>query len=185
MTVQRPLAVAAALLGLSLVAMPAQASPNPAPPAGESTAPASPGLQPCAPSDLSLRQAGRTSPTDPAAGTIFVLRNRGAAPCRLVGGVGIRLFDADAKEISLRFAPRTMMAMLLTLAPDAEASFTVTALPHDATDCTAGTRIDVSIPGQPAPVSAQTTLAGCSGTVLAVSNLRLGVPLTRSSSPFA
>ena len=96
--------------------------------AGAAAADVSPAaLAPCESSALALREVtvGR-APGD----ALFVLENRGAAACRIIGSVGIRLFDAAGGPIPLRFAPRTMMAMLLTLEPGAEASFTVTFAAH-------------------------------------------------------
>jgi hypothetical protein len=95
--------------------------------------------------------------------------------------VGIQLFDASGNAIPLRFAPRTMMAMLLTLAPDAVASFTVTFGPHEPGRCSVASRIEVTIPGQTASLTAPTTIAACSDVVVTVSNLRLGTaPVTPS-----
>jgi hypothetical protein len=167
-TNRRLLAVATALLILGGVGVPVPAS------AESTTAPA--GVQACAPSDLSLREAPPADADDSAPGTAFVLRNHGLTACRITGGGGIRLLDASGNAIPLRFAPRTKMAMLLTLDPGAEASFTVSFAPHDLVRCAVAARIEVTIPGLPTAVSAPTTIVACGDAVVTVSNLRLGAP---------
>ena len=167
-TVRRLLAVATALLVLGGVSVPAPAS-------AETPAPPGASLQPCASTDLALREAPPAA-AGSSAGTVFVLRNLAATACRITGGVGIRLLDANGNPIPLRFAPHTKMAMLLTLTPDGEASFTVSFAPHDSAGCAVAARIEVTIPAQLPVVSAPTTIVACSEAVVTVSNLRLSAP---------
>jgi hypothetical protein len=144
-----------------------------------------PSLQPCAPSELALRDAGRTaSGTGP--GTVFALRNLGASPCRLNGGVGVRLYGADGKQIPLQFGPNDLVLRTgLTLAPGEEASFTLAFAPPASSDCATAARIEVVLSGRPSAVAAATALAACPGATATISRLRLGLPLTRASLPYA
>jgi Protein of unknown function (DUF4232) len=133
-------------------------------------------LRSCAPSDLALREVGKTHDAHPA-GWIYAVKNHTGSACRIVGSPGLRLFDASGKELPLKFAPRTMMAMLLTLAPGAEASFTVSYGPqhgtNTATDCKRAARIEAFFPDERSPLSAKSTLPACAGLLVNVSNLRL------------
>jgi len=153
---------------------PATAAPNPQP-GPTNAAPAQ--LRSCAASDLALREViGKTDAAPPAMWT-YAVKNRSDSACRLVSNAGIRLLDAHGKELPLRFTPRTTMAMVLTLAPGNEASFTVRYAPHagdTAGECTKSARIEVLFP-QLAPLSARSTMPACSGLRVQVSNLRLGV----------
>ena len=165
--------LAAALWTAGGLATSADASPG----ARMTAPPSSPGMQPCAPSDLTLREIplGAAGGLDPV--MAYALKNSGSAACRISGGVGIRLFDADGNAAQLRFAPRTAMPMLLTLAPGDEAWFTLTyVLPLAGAACTAAGRIEVFVPPQTAAVAVKTSLAACSGATVRVSNLRAGVP---------
>jgi uncharacterized protein DUF4232 len=128
---------------------------------------------PCASSALALREVTVGRPPGEA---LFVLENRGDAPCVLIGSVGIGLFDAAGAAIPLRFAPRTKMAMRLTLEPGAEASFTVTFAAQPPERCVTAARIEVFITAQTTPLSATTSLIACTAGPVRVSNLRLGVP---------
>src|ERR1700674_3807883 len=85
-----------AVLGIGAAA--GAAEPNPSPPA-LAAAP------PCESSALAMRQVtvGRT-PGD----ALFVVENTGDKACRIIGSVGIRLFDEAGAPIPLRFAPRTL-----------------------------------------------------------------------------
>jgi hypothetical protein len=154
----------------------------------DTTPPSAPpvSLRPCAASDLVLREViGKADGAPPAVWT-YAVKNRSGSACRLVGSAGFKLLDASGKELPLHFAPRTMMAMLLTLAAGNEASFTVTYAPHArdaATDCAKSARIEVFFPDQLAPLSAKTTMPACSGLVVRVSNLRLGVASTVVPTP--
>lgn len=179
-----PLAVlAAALCAAASVCGPAFA--DAAPSAAETPPPPAPAVQPCASSDLALRQVGMGAGGGPGAVVTFALRNRGTAACRMPGGVGIRLFDAQGGALPLRFAPRTAMALLLTLAPGDEASFTVSyAPPYGSIECKPAARIEVLVPPQFEAVGAKTSVPACTGAVMVVSNLRPGVPVSvPSSSP--
>jgi hypothetical protein len=146
------------------------------------------GVAPCAASDLALREVvGKAGGTPPAMWT-YAVKNRGAAACRLIGSAGIRLIDARGKEIPLHFGVRTMMAMLLTLRPGAEASFTVSYMPQarDASpSCEKGARIEVFFPAQTTPLIAKSTMTGCSGLLVRVSNLRLGVASADEPTPMS
>lgn len=165
----RPLAVLVTVLGfLEGTGSPALAAePNPAAATDQA-------LRPCAPPDLALREVSATVGALPAA--VYGLRNRGAAACRISGTAGIRMFDAQGKQIELRFGPKSAMPMLLTLAPGDEASFTVTYGRTGTEQCATAARIDVYLPPQPAPISAATSFRACALPSLRVSNLRLGVP---------
>src|ERR1700681_464056 len=134
---------------------------------------------PCAPSDVSLRQVTNAAPPSPDVETVYALQNGGATPCRVSGGVNIRLFDAQGKLIELRFAARNRMAMLLTLAPGDEATFSISFAPHAPMESVTTARIEVYVAAQLVPVSAPTTIAAFSGPAVRVSNLRL-VPSTPS-----
>ena len=153
-----------------------QTEPTNAPPAQ---------LRACAASDLALREViGKADGAPPAMWT-YAVKNRSGSACRLIGSAGIRLLDARGKELPLRFAPRTMMAMLLILASGNEASFTVSYAPHarDAgSECTKSARIDVLFP-QLAPMSARSTMPACTGLLVHVSNLRLGVAEAEVPAP--
>ena len=162
--VRRLLAVATALLVLGGAGLPA--------PASAQTPESAPS---CFAANLSLREAPSPDGVAPSTATVFVVRNLGTMACRITGGLGIRLFDADGNAIPLRFAPRTMMALLLTLAPGAEASFTIGFGPHDAARCTIAARVEVAIPGQLPALGAPVTMTACSDAVATVSNLRLGL----------
>ena len=70
-----------------------------------------------------------------------------------------------------------MMAMLLTLPPGYEASFTVGYVPRGAQGCPASTSIAVSMPAQTEPLAAASTIMACTGPEVRVGNLRIGVPL--------
>jgi uncharacterized protein DUF4232 len=153
----------------------------PAAAASEPVATPAPALQPCVASDLSLREVSAPAAPDPSA--LYALENTGSAACRISGGVGIRLFDPDGKPIPLRFAPRTAMALLLTLAPGQEASFTVTTGPHASGRCAPSARIEVFVAPQPVPVAAKTAFVVCAGGLTRVSNLQLGVPSAVPSAP--
>jgi len=113
------------------------------------------------------------------AGWTYGVKNHSGSSCRIVGSPGIRLFDASGKELPLKFAPRTMMAMLLTLPPGGEASFTVSYGPQNttntATDCKRAARIEVFVPDLQSPLSAKSTMPACTGRLVHVSNLRLGI----------
>jgi hypothetical protein len=153
-----------AVLGIGAAA--GAAEPNPSPPA-LAVAP------PCESSALALRQVTVGRPTGDA---LFVLENRGDAACRIIGSVGIRLFDGSGTLIPLRFAPRTRMAMLLTLEPGAEASFTVTFAAQPPESCVTAARVEVFLTGQATPLSTTTSFVACTAGPVRVSNLRLGVP---------
>ena len=153
-----------AVLGIGAAA--GAAEPNPSP-AASAVAP------PCESSALALRQVtvGR-SPAD----ALFVVENGSDKACRIIGSVGIRLFDDSGAPLPLRVAPRTLMAMLLTLEPNAEASFTVTFAAQPPERCVTAARIEVFLAAQTTPLSTTTSLLACTGAPVRVSNLRLGVP---------
>jgi Protein of unknown function (DUF4232) len=139
------------------------------------SAPASPVDAPCA--DLALREV-RTYPSgEPAPDAIYAVQNRSAAPCRIAGNVNIRLLDRTGGAFALRFGVRTMLAVLLTLPPGYEASFTVGYAPHPAQRCPVSTSIAVFVPGRTEPLTAPSTLVACSGPDVRVGNLRAGIPL--------
>jgi hypothetical protein len=132
---------------------------------------------PCEVSDLTLREIRTAPPGALAADAIYAMQNRGRAPCTIVGAVGIRLTGADGKAIPLRFAVRNTMAMVITLVPEHEASFTVAYAPPVPAKCAVSTNIDVFVPTQTTPVRAPATLMACTGAQARVSNVRNGVPL--------
>jgi hypothetical protein len=145
----------------------ARAAEPGASPAASAAAPA------CATSALALREVTLGRPPGEA---LFVLENRGDAACRISGSVGIRLFDAAGAPIPLQFAPRMAMALLLTLEPGAEASFTVAFAAQSPQRCVNAARIEVSLAAQTVPLSETTSMIACTGAPVRVSNLRLGVP---------
>ncbi len=132
---------------------------------------------PCESSALALRQVRSDGPGGDA---LFALQNRGDTACRIGGGVGIRLFDAAGAPLALHFAPRTKMALLLTLEPGAEASFTIGFAAQSAPGCVTAARIELDFTPQLAPknvaLSAPATLTACTAGPVRVSNLQLGVP---------
>jgi hypothetical protein len=132
---------------------------------------------PCQVPDLALREIRTAPPGALAADAIYALQNRGRAPCTVVGALGIRLFGADGNAFALRFGVRNAMAMVITLAPEHEASFTVGYAPPAPAQCPVSTRIEVIVATQAAPLRAPATLMGCTGPRVRVSNLRDGVPL--------
>jgi uncharacterized protein DUF4232 len=153
-----------AVLGIGAAAGATEANPSP---------PTLAAAPPCESSALALRQVtvGR-SPGE----ALFVVENSGDKACRIIGSVGIRLFDESGTPIPLKFAPRTLMAMLLTLEPSAEASFTVTFAAQPPERCATAARVEVFLTGQTAPLSTTTSLLACTAGPVRVSNLRLGVP---------
>jgi len=164
------LAVIAAAAGvLAGLGAPAAADPTPTATAAPAAA-----TQPCASSDLALREVSATGGALPEA--VYALRNRGAAGCRISGSIGIRLFDAQGKPISLRFGPNSAMPMLLTLAAGDEASFTVTYGRLGTAQCVTSARIEVYLAPQLTPVSAATTFTACAFPSIRISYLRLAAP---------
>jgi hypothetical protein len=146
------------------------------------SAPTSPAdTTPCA--DLALREVRTVPSGEPAPDAIYALQNRATAPCRIVGNVTIRLLDANGGAFPLRFGIRTMIAILLTLPPGYEASFTVAYAPHAPQRCPASTSIAVFVPGQIDPITAQSTLMACTGPDVRIGNLRAGIPLPPGSLP--
>jgi Protein of unknown function (DUF4232) len=145
-----------------------------------------PEVRPCAPSDLVLREVGKTGSAGTAA-WVYAVKNRSGSACRLIGSVGFRLFDAHGNELRLQFAPRTMMAMLVTLPPVNEASFSASYAPqyttNTATYCKRSARIEVLFPDQRAPLSAKSTMPACTGLLVRASNLRLSVASTVVPTP--
>jgi hypothetical protein len=157
------------------IAAGAQTTPGAAAsPVPQASAPAA--VPECATSELGLREiAVKPEHGDPTEAK-YVLQNRGSAPCRMVGAVGIRLLDPQGNSVPLRFAVRNAMAMLVTLAPGGEASFTVSYVPPVPARCAAADRIAVFIPSQTTPVTAPATIAACTGGQVRVSNLSMGAP---------
>jgi Protein of unknown function (DUF4232) len=153
---------------------------------------ASPPLPPpkvaCRPQDLELRDVGPDT-TPGSARETYAIQNVGLGPCRLTGGVGAVLRDAKGAPIPLRVAPRTAMAMLLTLLRGHDASFTVAYTvggPNGEQRCVAAHTIAVTIPGNATPLIAATRLTPCppaTGAGMRISNLRLGVPLPELPRP--
>ena len=142
-------------------------------PAAAASDPGAAAVPQCATSDLALRQVKSAATTpSPDAEALFALQNAGAASCTVSGGIGIRLFDAQGKPIELRFAVRNTMAMLITLAPGEEATFSVGFAPHPPMDSVTTARIDVYLTPQSAPVSAPAAIAAYGGPAVRVSNLR-------------
>jgi Protein of unknown function (DUF4232) len=142
----------------------------------------------CRPQDLELREVGpETSPG--SARETYAIQNVGLGPCRLTGGVGAVLRDANSTAIPLRVAPRTSMAMLLTLLRGHEASFTLAYTvggPNGEQRCIGAHTIAVTLPGNPTPLLAATHVAPCppaTGAGMRISNLRLGVPLPPLARP--
>ncbi len=142
----------------------------------------------CRPQDLELRDVG-PDPTPGSARETYAIQNVGLGPCRLTGGVGAVLRDAKGAPIPLRVAPRTAMAMLLTMLRGHDASFTLAYAvggPNGEQRCVVAHTIAVTIPANPTPLIAATHVAPCppsAGPGMRISNLRLGVPpppLTRS-----
>ena len=170
----RALAVVAVTLGLIAAGRSpawAAADPSPLPLPAASAAPDSA----CASSDLVLREAAATG--GPVPDAVYVLRNRGTAACRIAGGVGIRLFDAQGKPLPLRIGPRSTMPMLIALGPGGEASFTVTYGRPGLGQCATSARIDVYLAPQLTPVSAPTSFVACAFPAVRISNLRPGAPV--------
>lgn len=132
---------------------------------------------PCAVPDLGLREIRTAPPGTVAPDAIYAFQNRGRAPCTIAGAVGIRLIGPDGSVFPLRFAVRNAMAMVITLAPEHEASFTVAYGPHAPARCPASTSIDVLVPAQATPLRAPATVMACAGSEVRVSNLRSGIPL--------
>jgi hypothetical protein len=183
-----PLLVAAAVGALALTGPSmAWASPEPTPHGVPTGAPPSGSLKPRAASDLTLREAGvAPAGAEPAGagsapGRIYALKNSGSDACRVSGGVGIRLYDASGAAFPLRFAPRTLMAMLLTLQPGAEASFTVSFASPPKAPCASSARIEAFLAADATPIAAETSLPVCDGLVT-ISNLRPGAPPPRASA---
>ena len=149
----------------------ATSAPSPQP--GPTSAPPA-RVRSCAAADLALREViGKHDDGAAPAVWTYAVQNRSGSACRLAGSAGIRLLDAHGKELPLRFAPRTTMAMLLTLAPGNEAWFMVSYAPHGrnaASACTKSARIEVFFP-QVAPLSARSTMPACNGLLVNVSNL--------------
>jgi hypothetical protein len=164
------------LLGAFSLAVAAWAAPGPAfagaLPPGTTAGPAVT-TPACEMKDLALSELASETKGDEG---VYVVENRGAAACRITGGVSIRLLDAQGNEVPLGFAPRTMMAMLLTLAPGAKASFTVKYVTIPAKSCPLASRIAAYFPGQTTPLTAQANIEACTGSVVLVSNLRAGLP---------
>jgi hypothetical protein len=153
-----------AVLGIGAAAVAAEPNPSPA---ALAVAP------PCESSALALRQVTVGRPPGDA---LFVVENTGDKACRIIGSVGIRLFDEAGTPIPLRFAPRTLMAMLLTLEPYAAASFTVTFAAQPPERCVTATRIEVFLTAQSTPLTTTTSLLACTAGPVRISDLRLGVP---------
>jgi hypothetical protein len=152
------------------------------------TAPPQPPKVSCRPQDLELRDVGPDT-TPGSARETYAIQNVGLGLCRLTGGVGVVLRDAKGAPIPLRVAPRTAMAMLLTLLRGHDASFTVAYTvggPNGEQRCVAAHSIAVTIPGNPTPLVAATRVAPCppaTGAGMRISNLRLGVPLPELPRP--
>ena len=152
------------------------------PPVASASAP--PGdVAPCTVRDLALREVRALPGGQPAPDAIYALQNRATAPCRIAGTINIRLLDANGGAFALRFGIRTMIAILLTLPPGYEASFTVAYAPHPPQRCPASTSIAVFVPGQSEPLTAQSTLMACTGPDVRIGNLRAGIPLPPGSLP--
>ena len=172
-----PLAACASITQIDVTSYASGAQP----PAVARVQPPSADVAPCAAHDLALREVRTGNDGELAPYAIYALQNRGAAPCRIAGAVGIRLLDASGKAFPLRFAVRTLMAMLLTVPPGYEASFSVAYSPHAAQRCPASTSIAVFVPAQTEAVTAPATLAACTGPDVRVGNLRLGIALPPSA----
>jgi hypothetical protein len=129
----------------------------------------------CAVADLSLREV-EASPSDQPTEATYIVENHGAAACRMSGGLGVRLLDPQGNEIPLRFAPRTAMAMLLTLPVSGRASFTVSYASPPAGRCAQAARIAAYVPAQTTPLLAPSTIGACTGVPVRVSNLTLLPP---------
>jgi hypothetical protein len=142
----------------------------------------------CRPQDLELRDVGPEAPAGSARET-YAIQNVGLGPCRLTGGVGVTLRDANGTPIPLRVAPRTLMAMLFTLLRGHEASFSVAYTvggPNGEQRCVAAHTIAVTLPGNATPLLAPTHVAPCppaTGAGMRISNLRLGIPLPPLARP--
>ena len=178
----RLLAVVAAVAGaLAAGRSPASAAADRSTVAQAAPAAAPVTVPPCAAADLALREVGVAGGALPQG--VYAMRNRGTAPCRIAGRVGIRLFDAQGKAIPLRIGPNSAMPVLLTLAPGDEGSFTVTYGRTGTQECTTSARIEVYVAAEPMPVSAApTSFIGCGYPALRISNLRLGVPTPAPSA---
>jgi hypothetical protein len=172
-----PLAACASITQIDVTSYASGTRPPPVAPVPAPSA----GVAPCAAPDLALREVRTGNDAEFAPYAIYALQNRGAAPCRIVGAVGIRLLDASGNAFPLRFAVRTLVAMLLTLPPGYEASFSVAYGPHAPQRCPASASIAVSAPAQTQAVTAPTTLAACTGPEVRVGNLRLGIALPASA----
>jgi hypothetical protein len=170
------LAVATVLLASAMAGAATAAEPPAAPVGGTVAEPRD--AQPCVASALSLREVGVTDDGS-SFSAVYALKNDGSAACRIVGGVSIRLYDTRGQDIPVHFAPRTTMAMLLTLEPGAEASFTVSLPSTVSKYCRQSARIEASVAQLPA-LSAKSSLMACIGPLVHVSNLRLGLPPTSS-----
>jgi hypothetical protein len=168
-----PLAACAGITQIDVTSYASGAQPPPV-----ATAPApSAETAPCVARDLALREVRTGDAGELAPYAIYALQNRGAAPCRIVGTVGIRLLDAGGNAFPLRFGVHILMAMLLTLPPGYEASFSVAYAPHAPQRCPASTSIAVFVAAQTEAVTAPSTLVACNGPEVRVGNLRLGVAL--------
>ena len=174
-----PLAACASITQIDVTSFANGAQP---PPVASVPAPAA-GAAPCAVQDLTLREIRTVPAGELAPDAIYALQNRGTAPCRIAGAIGIRLLDASGNAFPLRFAVRTTMAMLLTLPPGYEASFTVAYAPHAALSCPASASIAVYVPAQTEPIVAPATIMACTGPEMRVGNLRIGIPLPAGLVP--
>jgi hypothetical protein len=167
-----PLAACASITRIDVTSYALGKHPLAIPPA----LPAGPALPACLPADLHLREV-RTAPAGRLAShAIYALQNRGAA-CRFAAGAALRLLDADAKAISVRYVPRATTAHVVALAPGAEASLTVRYEPPVPASCPPASMVTIGVASDPAAIGASATIMGCAGAVLRVSDLRLGVPL--------
>jgi len=131
---------------------------------------------PCAAHDLELREVRTAPPGELARDAIYAVQNRAAA-CTLTGVAGIRLIGPDGNVFPLHFAVRNTMAMVLTLASEHEASFTVSYVPPAPARCPMSTRIEVFVPTQTVPLDAPASVMACAWPAIRVGNLRSGVPL--------
>ena len=91
-----PLAACASITQIDVTSYASGAQPPPV-----AAAPAPPAeTAPCAAHDLALREVRTGDAGELAPDAVYALQNRGAAPCRIAGAVGIRLLDAERQRVS-------------------------------------------------------------------------------------
>lgn len=147
------------------------------PPPVATLAPPAAHVATCDVHDFDLREIRTVPAGAPAPDAIYAVQNRGSAPCRIASSIGVQLFGADGAAFALHFEMRRMLAMIVTLPPGYEGSFTVAYAPPAPARCATSTSIAVYVAAQTTPLTAPATLMACTSGNVRVGNLRLGVPL--------